>query len=132
MSKKPVMLVADDEPHVRNVLSLKLRNSGFKVLVAADGAEALAICLEHRVDMLICDYQMPVINGMELCAKLKQNEATQELPVLMLSARGFSILPEELDQTNIVMVLGKPFSPREILSYVQDFLSVKPLGEGGA
>ena len=126
MIENPVILVADDEAHIRNVLSLKLRNAGYEVFTASDGAEALAIALGQRVDLLISDYQMPIKSGMELCTELKAHDQTRSLPVLMLSARGFTIEKKDLDRTNIVAVLSKPFSPREILSRVQKMLTANP------
>jgi CheY-like chemotaxis protein len=67
------ILVADDESHILSVVSLKLRNAGYRVLTAADGQEALDVALHERPDLLITDYHMPQLSGLELCRRLKQD-----------------------------------------------------------
>jgi len=119
MTRQPLILVVDDETHIVHVVSLKLKNAGYNVITASDGEEALALVMEHMPDLLITDYQMPYMTGLELCMKLKEQEQTTDIPALMLTARGFSLPLELLQRTNIVGVLSKPFSPREVLTKVQ-------------
>ncbi len=69
MSEKTI-LVADDESHILHVVSLKLRNAGFKVLTARDGQEALEMAQQNHPDLLITDYSMPQLSGLELCQQL--------------------------------------------------------------
>lgn len=117
------ILVADDEAHIRNVVSMKLRNAGYEVLTAMDGEEALEIAAAERPDLLITDYQMPYVSGLELCTQLRQNQATCAIPAIMLTARGFDLEPEEMSSAGIEAVLSKPFSPRQMLQKVQELLS---------
>lgn len=121
--RKPLILIVDDESHILHVVSLKLRNAGYEVVTAEDGEEGVAAATEHWPDLIISDYQMPYMTGLELCLTLRQQDATREIPVLMLTARGFSLAQDYLEQTNIVGVVSKPFSPREILARVQETLS---------
>ena len=79
MSEKTI-LVADDESHILNVVSLKLRNAGFRVLTASDGREALDVAGLERPDLLITDYHMPHLSGLELCRRMRQQESTREHP----------------------------------------------------
>jgi CheY-like chemotaxis protein len=125
MSEKPLILVVDDEAHIVHVVTLKLQNAGYQVLTAEDGEEGLALAIEHRPDLVISDYQMPFMTGLELCMQLKKHEQTKATPALMLTARGFSLPNELLEQTNIVTVLSKPFSPRDILARVQELIDGK-------
>ncbi len=120
---KPLILVADDECHIVHVVSLKLTNAGYDVITAEDGEEALALALEHRPDLVVTDLQMPIVNGLELCQKLKEHEATRTTPALMITARGFSLAPDVLEQTNIADVVSKPFSPSGILEKVRELLT---------
>lgn len=120
--EKPLILVVDDETHILHVVSLKLANAGYDVITAEDGEEALGIAIERRPDLVITDYQMPFMTGLELCIQLKGHELTRQTPALMLTARGFSLDAEQLDQTNIAGVLSKPFSPREVLTEVQELI----------
>ncbi|MEX0777606.1 MAG: response regulator [Phycisphaeraceae bacterium] len=123
---RPLILAADDEVHILHVVSLKLRNAGFDVITAEDGEEAFEMALEQAPDLVITDFQMPYMTGLELCQKLRAHEATRDIPTLMLTARGFSLSSEDLEQTNIAGVLSKPFSPREVLARVQELIGDTP------
>ncbi len=119
---KPLVLVVDDESHIVHVVSMKLRNAGLEVLSAADGEEGYEKAIQYKPDLIITDYQMPVMTGLELCCKLREQESTAQTPVIMLTARGSGLSDEDLAQTNIRDVLTKPFSPREVLSKVQSLI----------
>ncbi|NLW87359.1 MAG: response regulator [Planctomycetes bacterium] len=121
MSKR--ILVADDEAHILHVVSMKLKNAGYEVLTAVDGEEALELCLSEQPDLLITDYQMPYLTGMELCLKLRSDEKTKAIPAIMLTARGFDIEPQEMIDAGLAAVLAKPFSPREVLEKVSGLLN---------
>lgn len=125
MSAQRTILVADDESHILNVVSLKLRNAGFLVLTASDGQEALEIAQAQHPDLLITDYHMPQLSGLELCQKLKQNPATSLIPAIMLTARGYHLEPHDTEQSGIRRMLSKPFSPRHLLATVEEVLTGK-------
>lgn len=117
-----LILVVDDESHILHVVSLKLRNAGYQVITAQDGEEGFELALQCRPGLVISDYQMPFMTGLELCEKLKEHPATAQTPALMLTARGFNLNAGDMQRTNIQGVLSKPFSPREVLSRVQELL----------
>jgi CheY-like chemotaxis protein len=116
------ILVADDESHILHVVSLKLRNAGFNVLTAHDGQEALEMALQHHPDLLITDYHMPQLSGLELCQKLKQDPATHTIPTIMLTARGYHLEPHDTEQSGVARMISKPFSPRHLLATVNEVL----------
>ena len=124
MSEKTI-LVADDESHILHVVSLKLRNAGYKVLTARDGQEALEIAQQQHPDLLITDYHMPQLSGLELCQRLKQDASTNNIPAIMLTARGYHLEPSDTEQSGILRMLSKPFSPRHLLSTVNEVLDGK-------
>ena len=124
MSEKTI-LVADDESHILHVVSLKLRNAGFRVLTARDGQEALEMAQQNHPDLLITDYHMPQLSGLELCQRLKQDAATNDIPAIMLTARGYHLEPSDTEQSGILRMLSKPFSPRHLLSTVNEVLEGK-------
>jgi len=126
MATPPLILVVDDEPHIVHVLSVKLRKAGFDVLCAMDGQAALASALEHSPDLVITDYQMPLLNGGGLCDALLHNKTTRDTPVVMLTARTHSIGEHDSHRSNIKAVIGKPFSPREVLKKVHELLGTTP------
>jgi DNA-binding response OmpR family regulator len=118
----PKVLVVDDETHIVHVVSLKLRNAGFQVLTAADGEEAYELVCSEQPDVVITDFQMPYMTGLELCIAMRENPDCADTPVLMLTARGHALDETELGRTNIKAVVSKPFSPRDILARVHELL----------
>ena len=122
------IVAADDETHILSVVSLKLGNAGYEVLRAEDGEEALELCTTQVPDLLITDYQMPLMTGLELCKELRKNEALRHIPAVMLTARGFDIEPEEMAEAGIEMVITKPFAPRKLLDTVNEILRTEPVG----
>src|SRR5205085_2613677 len=99
MAEKTI-LVADDESHILHVVSLKLRNAGYRVLTAHDGQEALEIALQEKPDLIITDFHMPMLSGLELCKRLKQQlSADQRIPAIMLTARGYNVEPQDTEES---------------------------------
>ena len=119
------ILVVDDEAHIVQVLSLKLRNAGYEVSTAVDGEEAFEFATKQRPDLIITDFQMPYMTGLELCRALAGNPATASIPVLMLTARGDALDPEDLALGNLRDVLSKPFSPRAMVDQIQRLLGTE-------
>ncbi len=116
------ILVVDDEAHIVQVVSLKLRNAGYEVMTAVDGEEAFEIARRTLPDMVITDFQMPYMTGLDLCRSLAEHEPTRHIPVLMLTARGYALEESDLATGNIRNVIAKPFSPRAVLSQVEEIL----------
>jgi len=121
MSGKRV-LVVDDEIHIVHVVAIKLRNNGYEVLSADNGAEAFELACKERPDIIVTDYQMPVMTGLELVEKLRQRQETKDIPVIMLTARSFAIPKEQQEDLRISGCLSKPFSPKELLGDIEDVL----------
>jgi len=120
------ILVADDEACITNVVAKKLRNAGFEVIVAMDGQEAYDLAVAERPDLMVTDLQMPVMSGLEVCARLAA-ELTDPIPALLLTAKGFELDREQIRDLPIRRVMTKPFSPRELLARVQEALGA-PVG----
>lgn len=116
------VLIVDDEIHIVHVVAIKLRNNGYEVISANNGSEAYGLACEVKPDIIVTDYQMPVMTGMELVEKLRENEQTKDIPVIMLTARSFAITKEQQEKLNISDCLSKPFSPRELLINIEDIL----------
>ena len=124
MAEKRV-LVVDDEIHIVHVVAIKLRNNGYDVFSADNGAEAYELACRENPDIIVTDFQMPVMTGLELVEKLRQNDKTKDTPVIMLTARSFAISKEQQEQLQISGCLSKPFSPRELLENIEDILYQK-------
>lgn len=116
------ILVVDDEPHILQVLAIKLRNAGYEVTTASDGEEALEMATSTIPDLVITDVQMPYMNGVELCRALAADPRTQSLPVILLTARGYALDDSDVEIGNIRDVVSKPFSPRSVLLRIEQIL----------
>jgi two-component system phosphate regulon response regulator PhoB len=123
------ILVADDEHHIRLVVSQRLREAGFNVIEARDGEEALELAQSNPPHLVITDFQMPLLSGLELCMALRARKATANVPAIMLTARGHAVKPDNLSQTNIKELMSKPFSARELLVKVQRVLGLPENGK---
>jgi two-component system alkaline phosphatase synthesis response regulator PhoP len=116
------VLVVDDEVHIIHVVAIKLRNNGYEVISADNGAEGFELACEEKPDIIVTDFQMPVMTGLELAEKLRNNEATKDVPVIMLTARSFAIPEDQQKSLRISECLSKPFSPRELMGTIEDIL----------
>ena len=124
MTGKKVLIV-DDEIHIVHVVAIKLRNNGYDVLSADNGAEAYELACKEKPDIIVTDFQMPVMTGLELVEKLRQRQETKDIPVIMLTARSFAIPKEQQEELQISDCLSKPFSPKELLGNIEDVLYQK-------
>jgi two-component system, OmpR family, response regulator len=113
------ILIVDDDPHIRQVLAFALGKAGMQTSEAADGEGALAAIAALRPDLVVLDINMPRMNGLDVCRKLR---GTDDLPILFLSSRDDEIdrvLGLELGGDDYVV---KPFSPREVVARVSAIL----------
>lgn len=129
MATKQILIVEDERP-IREMIAFGLRRSGFEVREAADVSAARASIADQRPDLVLIDWMLPDMSGLELTRALKRDKETQEVPVIMLTARA-----EEQDK---VMGLDsgaddyvtKPFSPRELLARINAVLRRSSNGSG--
>ena len=126
MNAKKV-LVVDDEIHIIHVVAIKLRNNGYEIISAENGSEAFELACREKPDIVVTDFQMPVMTGIELVEKLRKNEQTKDMPVIMLTARSFAIENERKQSLQISEFLSKPFSPKELLRSIEDILYQREL-----
>ena len=115
-SRKPVVLVVEDEAAQRKILQYNLRAGGFAVVLAETGNEALLKVEEEQPDLILLDWMLPNVSGIELCRQLKARRRTRAIPVVMLSARG-----EEPDrvrglETGADDYVVKPYSMAELMA----------------
>jgi len=108
-------LLIDDEPHITSLVSFKLKQLGVNVITGVDGEQGFKLACQHLPDLIITDVQMPVLDGYEMSVKLRNTEQTREIPVIMLTARGHKLSPQELACTNIQYLVAKPFSARQLI-----------------
>ena len=119
---KPYVLVAEDESAVAELLEYNLQRQDFEVGVASDGEEALLMISERAPDLLLLDWMLPKISGIEICRRIRVGTANPNLPIIMLTARG-----EESDRirgldTGADDYVTKPFSTTELMARVRAVL----------
>ena len=118
------ILVCDDEAHILYAVTFKLSTGGFDVVQACNGREAIAWLQTHTPDLVITDYQMPLVDGFGLCQFLRSRHETAEVPIIMLTAKALELSEETVkERFRIEAVLMKPFSPRGLLEMVRNVLS---------
>jgi CheY-like chemotaxis protein len=121
------VLVVDDEVHIVHVVAIKLRNNGYEPITAGNGQEAYDLACRENPDIIIADYMMPVMTGLELLEKLRENETTRNIPFILLTARNFAIDDVNQQRLNVSQCITKPFSPKELLRDIEDILYQKEL-----
>jgi DNA-binding response OmpR family regulator len=120
---KPKILVVDDEPEAVELVEFNLKQAGYAVTTAADGAEALKKARAQIPDLIVLDVMLPEMDGFEICKTLRLDPATARVPILMLTAKAAEIdrvLGLELGADDY---LTKPFSPRELLLRIKKIIA---------
>ncbi|MEM9318827.1 MAG: phosphate regulon transcriptional regulator PhoB [Pseudomonadota bacterium] len=116
MAGEPTVLVVEDEPAQREVLAYNIRAEGFQVVTAEAGDEALIVVRETPPDVIILDWMLPHVSGIEVCRQLKSVGATARIPIIMLSARSQEIDKVRGLETGADDYVTKPYSVAELLA----------------
>jgi two-component system phosphate regulon response regulator PhoB len=128
---KPLLLIVEDEETLVTLLRYNLEGEGYRVAVAKNGEDALLLTKEETPDLILLDWMLPLLSGIEVCRRLRRDSATRHVPILMLTAKG-----EEEDKirgldTGADDYVTKPFSPTELVARIRALLrrSQPALGE---
>jgi DNA-binding response OmpR family regulator len=116
------ILVADDDPDIRILVSYRMKRAGYEVLEAADGEEALQLASDHCPDLAILDVMMPRLDGFEVTRRLRDQDATARIPVILLTARAQDSDVARGFGSGADDYIRKPFSPQELAMRVQAIL----------
>jgi two-component system phosphate regulon response regulator PhoB len=116
------ILIADDEPNIRQLVAFTLRRRGFEIVEAEDGITALDLIRQSAPDLVVLDVMMPGLTGIAVLQQLSADPATAEIPVVLLSAKGQGVEIEEGLASGARLYLVKPFSPRELADRVAEVL----------
>lgn len=123
-----LVLVVDDEPMTRDLLRMMLRPAGFEIFEAEDGLDALEKVKKRKPDVIILDVMMPNLDGIGMCAILRQQEETAHIPVLMLSAKTHLNAVEEGMRAGATKYLSKPVSRKELIQHINEVLGIPEPG----
>jgi len=113
------IVVVEDEPDILEVLSYNLKREGFKVKSALDGSRGLELIQQQLPDLVLLDLMLPGMDGLQICQQLKQQASTQNIPIIIVTAKG--------EESDVVLCLGvgaddyiaKPYSPKELIARVK-------------
>jgi DNA-binding response OmpR family regulator len=119
VSHRPVVLVADDDPDILALVALRLEHDGYEVVRAHDGQGAIDRALERTPDLALIDVSMPRLDGYEVTARLRENDATSRIPVILLTARAQEADVARGLEAGADDYVTKPFSTDELRSRVQ-------------
>ena len=113
------ILIADDEAHLRLLVRKTLEEDDFKLLEAQDGKAALELALTEHPDLVILDWMMPGMTGVEVLEALREDPETTATPVIMLTARSQKVDRNQVLRLGVRGYLVKPFSPLELIQLVE-------------
>jgi len=116
------VLVADDDPDIQSLVVLRLERSGYRVLRASDGQEALDLALSELPDLAVLDITMPKLDGFEVTRSLRANEQTVDMPVILLTARVQDGDVKRGFEAGATDYVKKPFSPQELGERISSIL----------
>jgi DNA-binding response OmpR family regulator len=116
------VLVADDDPDIRELVVFKLEQAGHRVIGVADGASAVTAAHDCLPDLAIIDVTMPGMSGLQVCTVLRADALTARIPVVLLTARAHADEGQLGLEAGAVAYVTKPFSPRELIRRVETLL----------
>ncbi len=119
------ILTCDDEKHIVRLIQVNLERQGYEVITAFNGAECLAKVKEDRPDLIVLDVMMPEMTGFEVLDILKKDPETENIPVIMLTARAQDSDVLRGWQSGVECYLTKPFNPMELIAFVKRIFSME-------
>ncbi len=122
------VLIVDDEPMTRNLLRMILSYAGYTVSEAEDGYDALDKIAQQMPDLVLLDLMMPQLDGIDVCKRVRQNETTAHLPIIMLTADTRSDSRDASMLAGADRFLMKPISRKDLLAEIQDLMADKVAG----
>ena len=118
----PVLLVADDDEDILTLVQLRLARSGYEIIVARDGVEALELARLTHPDLAVLDWMMPKASGLEVLRAIRNDPSIDDIPVVLLTARASEQDIAEGIAAGADDYIAKPFSPQELAGRVQSIL----------
>lgn len=119
---KAHILIVEDDPSLSELLAYNLDNSGFKATIVSEGDEALPTILDEEPDLVILDWMLPNLSGIEICRQIRQHDDIKKLPVIMLTAKGEESERIRGFETGADDYVIKPFSPSELIARINAVL----------
>ena len=119
------ILIVDDEPNIVLALELLMKKEGYEVYTAGDGERALQSAREFHPDLILLDIMMPIVDGYEVCQKIRADDALKDISIIMLTAKGREIERQKGLALGADDYITKPFSTRQVVLKVREILSAR-------
>jgi len=128
MADKKLILLVDDDPDFVEAVRVIVENGGYEVEVAYDGKEGLEAVAARKPDLIVLDVMMPVMNGHEACAKLKGDQETEDIPIILLTAVADRVTTSTYTHRDMLEseaedYMPKPVEPKELLERIETWIS---------
>ena len=128
MADKKLILLVDDDPDFVEAVRVIVENGGYEVEVAYDGKEGLEAVAARKPDLIVLDVMMPVMNGHEACAKLKGDQETEDIPIILLTAVADRVTTSTYTHRDMLVseaedYMPKPVEPKELLERIKTWVS---------
>jgi len=120
MAKK--ILVVDDEPDLLKVVTFRLRKLGYDIIEATDGQKAMDLIQEHRPHLILLDLRLPIMDGREVCRRVKADDQLKHIPIFFITASSGAVNLEMTKELKAEGFLVKPFEPEELLEIVEKLI----------
>lgn len=125
-SKRPILVVADDDRDIRELIKMQLTRHGFDVYITDNGETALELVIEHLPAVALLDIMMPKMSGVEVARRIRENPATSAIGIMMISARSSGRAEagtESLEGLDVADYITKPFSPQDLVQRVNNVIN---------
>jgi CheY-like chemotaxis protein len=119
------VLIVDDEAPIRRVLEFKLKNSGYQVLIAKNGAQGLELIKTHQPDAVITDIMMPEMDGQQLCEQSNALKPNRPFLTIVVTCRIAQDEQQWINQLQDTLFMEKPFSPARLVECIDQYLGIK-------
>ncbi len=120
MSKK--ILVVDDEPDILKIVGFRLKAAGYDVLTSDNGRDGLDMVYKEKPDLILLDLRLPIMDGYEVCTRIKSDNRLKDIPVILLTASSGSVIVDVTKKLKADDYILKPFDPKELIEKIKKFI----------
>ncbi len=124
MSEKPKLLIIDDQPFIVAIFTELFRSDEIELVSASNGEDGLEMALKELPNLIFLDIEMPRMDGLTVCKKLRQDPRFEKIPIFLLSAKGEGPTEDEQQEIGVTGYLTKPFSPLQIYGLIKQYLNI--------
>ena len=122
----PRILIVDDEPNIVLALEMLMKREGYEIRTVGDGERAVEAAETFRPDLILLDVMMPLMDGYEVCQRIRADASLKAISIVMLTAKGREVEREKGLALGADLYITKPFSTREVVRKVKEVLAAKP------